>query len=171
MTELTKSWVEHWAALYREGMGDEEPRLLGVVGPAGRARGYFTLDELVDIGRWKANRTTGRIRANSEADVEEVTRLAISSSENMRHRILCVLSGVGVPMASAVLTIWNSDLYTVYDVRASESLKHLRIEPPTPGYASYRRHCLELADRLDVQLRDLDRALWKWSQNDMPERA
>jgi hypothetical protein len=75
-------------------------------------------------------------------------------------------------VASAILTVWNEHRYTVIDFRAVESLHRLK-QLTTPrvadiDYLSYVAKCRELAETHDVSLRDLDRALWKWSAAGYP---
>ncbi len=39
-------------------------------------------------------------------------------SPQIRHQILCLPGGVGVPMPSAILTVWKPDKHTILDRRA-----------------------------------------------------
>jgi hypothetical protein len=99
----------------------------------------------------------------------------------MRHHILCILDGVGHPMASAILTVWEPEEHTVLDYRAVEALQELKQRgaldselPPGqrrayPGYWTYLQAYRSIARSVGVSFRDLDRALWKWSKGKMPE--
>lgn len=100
-----------------------------------------------------------------------MTAAAFKVSANLRHRILSVLAGVRVPMASAILTVSDPLAFTVTDYRSWEALERLGEPPPRADdyYPPYRRHCLDLSDWLRLSLRDLDRSLWKWHQYEMPE--
>jgi len=40
-----------------------------------------------------------------------------------------------------------------------------------PDYVGYLDYCRTIARRLGVGLRDLDRALWQWSKDGMPDWA
>jgi hypothetical protein len=44
----------------------------------------------------------------------------------MRHHVLGILPGVDHAVAGAVLTVWNTENYTMYDYRAVEALDELR---------------------------------------------
>lgn len=92
----------------------------------------------------------------------------------MRHHVLCILAGVGQPVASAILTIWKPETQTVLDVRAVAALQALGELQPTktgglPDYWNYLERFREVASDLHVTHRDLDRALWKWHKAGMPE--
>ncbi len=103
-----------------------------------------------------------------------MTGLAFNAPERLQHRILCLLFGVQVPMASAVLTVWAPERHTVLDVRSVAALKaldELHGLPSSwryPKYVDYLTVCRSIAERLGVGLRDLDRALWRWDKDGQP---
>ncbi len=74
------------------------------------------------------------------------------------------LSGVQVPVASAILTVMYPDKYTVIDFRALEALGVVRYTASISLYVEYLAYCRALARKCDVDLRTLDRALWQWSK-------
>lgn len=86
--------------------------------------------------------------------------------------MLTSLQGVGEPMASAILSVWDPSRYTVFDVRAVATLRAAGQLPASPkvGFGLYLVTCRALASKFapadaDISpLRALDRALWKWSQ-------
>jgi hypothetical protein len=181
-----KNFVRYWNDRYlADELSEHEQELFEQVGPAAALRGYLTSTDLAAIGRWKTRRATSYLARNEEdALVEDVTRLAFASEtpDRLRHRILCLLHGVGHPMASAILTVWQPKEHTVLDYRAVEALQELTkrgvldSDPPEgrrgalPGYWTYLQGYRPIAENLDVSYRDLDRALWKWSKAGMPER-
>lgn len=68
-------------------------------------------------------------------------------------------------MASALLTVWCPKRFTVTDFRAIETLRAAgELTGPDPRYGSYLDLCRTIAGRVEVSLRDLDRALWTWSK-------
>ena len=86
--------------------------------------------------------------------------------------MLTALSGVGEPIASAILAVWDPNRYTVFDRRATETLQAAGSFRSSGGHVTlglYLAVCRELADRLDLpdagvpKLRLLDRALWAYS--------
>jgi thermostable 8-oxoguanine DNA glycosylase len=161
-----------------------ERDLLSTTHEAITERGYLTSDELSKIVTWKSQRTLGVLKrdpdiATRDDTIRDATRVALAreTPEWMKHRILCFLYGVGHPVASAILTIWDPDNHTVIDVRTVGALRKLwelgllDAEPPsrTDRYLKYLRVFRDIAKELVVSHRDLDRALWKWHREGMPE--
>jgi hypothetical protein len=101
---------------------------------------------------------------NCDEDIEDVTRLALAAPERLRHRVLDLLGGVGVPVASALLTVCQPTRFTVIDYRAIETLQAHGELDGWPSYPDYLQVCRALADRVGTDLRTLDRALWQWSK-------
>ncbi len=171
MTALDRAFVQRWSTLYEEQeMKDGcESRLFDAVGPRVHERGYYTIDELVKVDRWKnsSGRNHHNVIRNEEDDVRAITSLAFEAPEHLRHRILSLLYGVGTPVASALLTVWRPDVHTVIDYRAIDAL-HLTSELPEvipatkydEKYPQYNTRCRVLAKDLGVKLRTLDKALW-----------
>lgn len=180
MFTFDEQFVADWATRYP--IDDLERELFGTVNGAANARGYLTGDELSKIGRWKAVRSTGYLARNDDGFVREVTTVAFARAtpDSIRHRVLRILDGVGNPMASAILTVWRPDQFTVLDFRAVGALRRLTalglLGSPAPegrsgtlpGYGAYLAAYQPIADRLGVSYRDLDRALWKWHKAKMP---
>lgn len=158
-----------WADSYEQAMPREEARLLGEVGPVVAARGHYEPDEFVAVARWKTPRTGPRIATNSDLDIREITAVAFHAPERLQHRVLTVLDGVGVPTATALLTIAFPDQHTVLDYRVTESLARLGVWGGSGGYVEYLSACRSLATRWKIGLRTLDRALWQWSKDGSPE--
>lgn len=177
-----RHFVRDWSERYP--VSDREQRLFARVGPAAASRGYLTSQELAEIGRWKSRRATGYLAQNDQTLVEDVTRVAFApdTPDRLRHRILCLLRGIGQPIASAILTVWKPGEHTVLDYRVVEALQQLAKrgilgsdlpggEPGAlPDYWAYLQVYRPVADRLGVSYRKLDRALWKWNEAGMPER-
>lgn len=108
------------------------------------------------------------IAANSGSDIRQITGMAFAAPEPLQHRALTLLSGVGVPTATALLAVAFPDRHTIIDVRSTESLSRLEEWDGQGGYLGYLDACRSLAARLEVALRTLDRALWQWSKNGYP---
>jgi hypothetical protein len=179
---MNRQFVLDWSQRYMAASSKAvaaEVELLEEVGWAVRRRGHYTKPELIRVGDWKAARNRSRLAQNSSDDVEHITRMALAAPEHLQHRYLSVLHGVGAPMASALLTVWVPERNTVLDYRAVGALEALErngalpesVPPRRGAYPDYRAYvdcCLAIASRLAVSLRDLDRALWKWHEQDMP---
>ncbi|MGC4868939.1 hypothetical protein ACLQ3B_26265 [Micromonospora sp. DT53] len=159
---ITRDFVLHWSARYQ--VKPLEIDVLDVVGPAVAKRGYYHRSDLRQVVLWKSPRSTTYIERNSDNDIEDLTRMALAAPEGLNHRILCLLDGVGVPIASALLTACEPSVFTVTDFRAIETLWAHGEVSQRPKYVPYLQVCRDLANRVETDLRTLDRALWQWSK-------
>jgi hypothetical protein len=139
-------------------------RLRGV-----RRRGEFTRAEFLLMCRWKSPRAALHYRRNSAARIRQVSR-AVLSTRDERRRLdgLLSLSGVSVPVASAILTLIDPRRYGVLDIRVWQLLHALggvRTRPSGRGFGA--RHwdefltCLRpAARRLGVSVRAVEYTLF-----------
>jgi hypothetical protein len=137
-----------------------------VVGPFMRNEGYLTKTHFLTLTHWKSPRTRPRCEENSESFIEAVTRTcAKTKDEQLRIKVLTLLSGVSWPTASVILHFGARDPYPILDVRALWSLGYEL--PPEYDFAfwwSYVEYTRELATQAGVSMRVLDRALWQHSK-------
>jgi hypothetical protein len=148
---------------------------LGTTGDVYPTRDHLTVEGLQAIMDWKYPRgkTRGFAAKNDPEAVVETTREAFAASDPIDAvSTLYRLHGVGVAMASAILTSFDPLRYTVIDVRAWNALERLGLIEPLglsglgdrlgyfETYAAYLRACTQLADDAGVSLRSLDRCLW-----------
>ena len=130
------------------------------------AAGHYDRENLNVIVRWKSARRAALIDENSDLEIARSLRFATDSRTSERSAIesLTRLRGVGIPVASAILTLINPDKYTIIDYRALESLGVTEWPDTVDYYLAYLAACRELAQRHNKSLRTLDRALWQWSK-------
>lgn len=131
------------------------------------ASGDYGRENLKVIVRWKSARRIAFIDHNTDSEIARALRFASNerTSEGSAIETLDGLHGVGVPMASAILTAVFPTKYTIIDVRALESLGVTQWPNDSAEYyMRYLQKCRELAHRYNVPLRTLDRALWQWSK-------
>lgn len=152
-------------ALHEAYTGGGDELLLPLVAGVKKRR-FLSLPELEALCRWKSARPLPRIRSNSNAEVEEITRWALSSSiERVRIEALLLLHGVSWPMASSVLHWFHPDPYPVLDVRALWSLgQSVPSSFSFPFWWQYVVTCRGLARRFRMPMRAVDRALWQYSK-------
>lgn len=113
------------ALLAHELVHEEDPATADLVHDlAGvRTRGYLTRGEFLRMCRWKSPRARLLWEANSASRIRAVsTRVLATRSERRRMTLLTGLRGVGVPMASAILTLIDPRRYGVLDIRAWQLL-------------------------------------------------
>jgi len=92
-----------------------------------RRRGWFTRAEFRAMCRWKSPRARLLWEKNSAARVRAVSRVVLATrDERVRMERLTALTGVGVPMASAILTLIDPKRYGVLDIRAWQLLFAIR---------------------------------------------
>jgi hypothetical protein len=105
---------------------------------------------------------------NSDEAIANVLRATIDAVDKHRDterafRELQSLKGIGLPVASAILTAIFPDRFTVIDIMAFRALGvPEKTQLNVPLYLRYLSFCGQQAQRLGVSLRDMDRALWQW---------
>jgi hypothetical protein len=152
-------------------LAEEEPetaRLIGTLGHV-RRRGAFDRAEFLAMCRWKSPRSSRLCAANSAARVRRAAREALSArSERRRMELLLGLRGVGVPTASAILTLVDPRRYGVLDIRAWQLLHQTGWVASNPRGTAFRVvHWLEylrvlrhLAARLRAPVRQIEWTLF-----------
>jgi hypothetical protein len=117
------------ALLRRELVREEYPPTAALIRTlAGvRARGRFTRAEFLAMCGWKSPRARRLWKSNSAARIGVVSaRVLATRDERRRMELLTGLRGVGVPMASAILTLLDPRRYGVLDIRAWQLLFAIR---------------------------------------------
>lgn len=161
---------------------DLESYLFDDVGHWFTALGKLSAFGLFSIVIWKANRAKSRVakRLLETAPGESLDAIsqriadALTQAEDDREamRILVVDWGFRLPMASAILTVLYPDRFTVFDIRACDSL---RCDPMLckaanssvfdkcwEAYRKFRDEVLRFG-RQQLSMRDADRVLWSTS--------
>ncbi|OBF33435.1 hypothetical protein A5719_27845 [Mycolicibacterium peregrinum] len=159
---IDASWIDHWADRY-PGKSDDE--VLDRIGPRVRERGFYDREDFLTVGAWKSPRPKKSMASNTDEMIRDVTATALAAPLSIQHRVLMILNGVLVPMASSLLMVWQPDKHTVIDVRAVKSLvaQEGMCDPGAgkyPPYVEYLTLCKEIAQRCNRSLRVLDRALY-----------
>ncbi len=124
---------------------------------------------------WKANRAKSkvakRLLAQGHADLEAAVAAltsSITSAQDNKERLRVLVEGWGfrLPMASAILTVFFPDEFTVYDVRVCEILGDFKdAQYKTQYEALWTRYSAYVAQVQQsvpgvAGLRDKDRYLW-----------
>lgn len=155
-----------------------EERLLNNVGHHFRGFGKLSAFDLFCMIIWKANRAKTRIArmlmkrcpGQSLDEIAEEIGASIHRPGEPRERMAVLFRyGFRLPMASAILTLLYPDDFTVFDVRACESL---RFDPQlisqatsssiNRAWAAYEQYLVQVRASYPSisRLRDKDRALW-----------
>jgi hypothetical protein len=108
----------------------EDPATAALIGRlrAARRRGYLTRAEFLAACRWKSPRPARLYARNAPVAVRRVSQGVLATgSEPRRMALLTTLHGVGVPVASAILTLLEPDRYGVLDIRVWRLLAGRRL--------------------------------------------
>ncbi len=135
--------------------------------PAVRAAGELDKDLFVKVARWKSVRKTPSYLTNREEAVREATRRAFrATTPAAAIGALCVLDGVALRTATALLHWIRPAEFPILDVRTLEAMgwpKPTNFDD-TMFYETFARVVIARSRELGVSLRVLDRALWTWSK-------
>ena len=131
---------------------------------------FLTAEEFFAIVIWKSNRAKTKVLKGIKEDgrtVEKLTKDVHQENDlEKKVEILNSVSGIGIPIASAVLTVCYPDIFTIVDYRASQTLNELgrnfKGDPTTSVsvYMEYVETCSQFAKKEGLSLRDTDRVLW-----------
>ena len=93
-------------------------------GKKAKNRGYYNRIEFIRISLWKSTRQKKRYKSNSEKNINKITKETFLLKDEMaRMRKLCTLKGVGIPVASALLTFHSITRYAIIDIRCVQELQ------------------------------------------------
>jgi len=131
-------------------------------------RKYLTREKLIRLGYWKSPRPLKRYKheLNTDERVREITKFSLASKDEfIRFMCLQLLKGVSWGVASVILHFAYPDQYMIMDYRA---IKSLGIKQPKnynfDFWMEYTTHVRGLAKKLQVTIRELDKALWMHSK-------
>jgi len=174
-THVLQQYAGRYAHDYSEDswslLDDDDPRLPRA-GQGMRERGFVLSDELYRIALWKSRRRADLIKANSDHVIERVTELALALKDTdpgYAIDLLTVLKGVGVPMASVVLTVADPQEFGIIDIRAWQALSRWQPDrfpwKDSSGFTvseflRYLETIRELARHGGLLCREVDMALW-----------
>jgi len=126
------------------------------------------------IFNWKT-RGRGRSRpaSNDDAELADALELATAArTDRAAIAVLVGLSGVDIPVASAVMAMVKPHQFTIIDFRALWSLGVDRKAWLSIGYyLAYLAFCREIAAAARTDLRTLDKALWQYSSENQPPKS
>ena len=134
-----------------------------------KVNGFLSMEQFYEIVMWKSSRPRKHYLNNSEKEIFETSKRALSSeSEKDKIEILISLNGVSIAVASALLTIINPKEYGVIDIRVWQLLYlygEVRTKPSGKGFKvedwlEYLSILRRYAKRLEVSVRHIERVLF-----------
>jgi hypothetical protein len=135
-----------------------------------KQRACFGMSEFVEMCHWKSPRARNHYESNSSTAIRRVSRAVFSTaSEERRVELLTSLRGVGLPMASAILTLTDPQKYGVIDIRVWQILYDcgaVGVNRSGRGFtvSNWIKYIEELrywAEAMGVRARDVERALFE----------
>ena len=161
-----ESQIRYYAEKYLEAHPVYDNSVKSIVGEV-KARGYLTKSDLIVLSDWTGDpRNKLRIEKNSSISIEDITRIALSpdTAETDRINSSLRLYGVGPTIASAILHWVHKDCYPIWSKPARYSVHRNEIRYTQEEWAVYVSFCRCLAKKNKVNMRTLDRALWKYGK-------
>ena len=166
-----ESEINYWANRYterqRENNRTREHLLINLRTEVHERGGYLTRDELHTIARWKSPRRAALTLDNTDTYIQEITENAFTVTDDWTKLLtLTQLQGIGQPTASAILHLYDAGQYPLLDIHALWSVGlSWTTRNSYPFWLEYIEFCRDIANRNGVSMRELDRALWKFSSD------
>jgi len=151
MTEMMKMSIKEYAKYYKT-----EENLFKELKNAKS----LTKQQLRQVIFWKSPRNLKQEK-NSEEDVINKTIDALSKTvDEEKIKTLCDLKGIGVAIASAILTMVNPEKYGIIDFHAWRALYKEKKESFTKkDYIKYLKEIQKTAKEENITPREIDKGL------------
>jgi len=127
-------------------------------------------EEFFKIVIWKSNRAKGKVLRGikkSRKSVKELMRKVYNvRTPEEKVETLIKIKGIGLPIASAILTVCYPNEFTVLDYRVwdilfkDKKVNNKNLPNTISSYLDYVNVCKNYAKELNLNLRDFDRAMW-----------
>lgn len=136
---------------------------------------YLTLNELEKIFEWKLRSQYGRQlkhrSLNTNENIIAITRTAFGINHTddeyetkLKLKILTSISGVEIPVASAILTLCYPDKYSVIDFRNWKQIYKSEVRKTNytaKEYSDYLKIIRNLAKHYSLSPQEIDIAIWQ----------
>lgn len=175
----TQKEILDWEACYIEDQsekrGDQEQAVIDLKERVATRQtpetpeGYLSQPELRQMGKWKDRFVPSKIDKNPPGLIEKITGEAFSLNDDWEKiEKLKEIYGVAASVASVILHLYDEGDYPLIDVHALRSIEidSQTINYDEPFWRKYVDLCRAKAERYDVSMRALDRALYKYSERD-----
>jgi hypothetical protein len=165
--DLTGNEVEQYIAKYERDQEKKDKETFDRISEILSSGGVLTVKELYDVASWKTQRVSKRVKENnSDPFVGSIIAFALKiPDEKYKIRPLCSLHGIGVPRASAILSMSDPKRYGVIDANAWYSLTGKEKRSfNADDWMSYLSEIRKLAGMHQKTPRKIDMALMKHGQ-------
>lgn len=133
----------------------------------------FSKPEFLKMAKWKSPRPIQHYEKNSDEDVLRISKDVFNTPyEKRRIQLLDGLSGVSIPVASAILMLTDPQKYGVIDIRVWQLLHYYgSVNKRASGkgfdsdnWYSYLTRIRYFANKFGVKARDIERTLFIYDQ-------
>lgn len=165
---IDTAFVLHYEPLYT--VTDLEAEIFDSIRKKVTGRAAYKRKTFLKVAEWKAVAALPTLETIDGDDIDYVTSVALADEtpNHLRLPFLMVLPGVGVPLASTLLTVADPKKFAIMDARAVGALHdHGLVESPNPAklsYLTYRKLMKSLAKGANCTTLDLYRALIAFSR-------
>ena len=131
--------------------------------------GYLSQPELRQMGKWKDRFVPSKIDKNPPGLIEKITAEAFGLDDDWEKiKKLKEIYGVAASVASVILHLYDPKKYPILDVHALRTIgiDNKKVNYDEPFWQKYVNLCRAKAERYDVSMRALDRALYKYSERE-----
>ncbi|MCF2587083.1 hypothetical protein HU144_07235 [Brevibacterium sp. UCMA 11752] len=149
---------------------EAEAEIFDSIGPKVVKRESYKRKHFLKVAEWKAIAAQATFEGLDSDDIDYVTAVSLDEDtpNHLRLPFLKVLPGVGGPLASTLLTVYDPKKFTIMDSRATGVLhEYGLLESPNPNhtdYQTYRKLVKSLAKGANCAPLDLYRALIAYSR-------
>ena len=136
---------------------------------------FLTKEDLIKIVKWRfpkgleknRERVINFLEQMDGSEIEKITREAFEiEEESKKIKKLCKIKGVGISLASCILTFHNPKKYCVFNTHVYDEI--FKIETRPNDIFSTPDHCLEMlneirkfSEKYNLMVRDVGKALFK----------
>ena len=175
----TQKEIHDWAARYIEDQSEKRQHQEQAVIDIKQAvktrqtpdtpQGYLSQSELRQMAKWKDRFVPSKIDKNPPGFIEKITGEAFGLDDDWEKiKKLKEIYGVAASVASVILHLYDLKKYPILDVHALRTIgiDSQKANYDEPLWRKYVNLCRAKAERYDVSMRALDRALYKYSECD-----
>lgn len=145
-----------------------EDYLFNDVGPQFKKEGgRLSVEDFFCIVIWKANRAKTNIKKKLSKNMtldDSVRDIAggIFNAKTAEDRLNFLVKkwGFGLPMATAILTVFYPEVFTVYDYRVRQQLKLQNIYSVKKYFKEFLPAVKRYSESMGIALRETDKEMW-----------
>ncbi len=138
-------------------------------------KNFLTKEDLIKVVKWKfykgleknRERAINFLEQMNGSEIEKITREAFEiEEESKKIRKLCKIKGVGISLASCILTFHNPERYCTFNTHVYDEIFKIETRPndvfSTPDYyLDMLNEIRKFSEKYNLKVRDVGKALFK----------